>query len=130
MFHIHCPYCDEYREEEEFHPRGQAHLARPATPDTNTDDEWGGYLFFRDNERGIHHELWVHSVGCRKFFNITRNTATYEIHETYKMGERPSVTAENLPDSQHQSGVQAATSGWQTVGARPESASLNQEEQV
>ena len=28
MFLIHCPYCDEHREEEEFHASGEAHLPR------------------------------------------------------------------------------------------------------
>ncbi|WP_303856746.1 sarcosine oxidase subunit delta [Salinicola salarius] len=127
MFHIYCPYCEEHREEEEFHPRGQAHLERPADPESCSDVEWGDYLFFRDNPRGIHHELWVHSVGCRKFFNITRHTANYEILETYKMGERPSITAETLAADERQSGVQAASGGWQTVGARPEDEALNTE---
>lgn len=49
MFYIHCPYCGEYREEEEFHPKGEAHIARPADPENCSDDEWGDYLFFRDN---------------------------------------------------------------------------------
>lgn len=95
MFHIHCPYCGEFREEEEFHAKGQAHLARPENPESCSDKEWGDYLFFRDNPRGIHHELWVHAIGCRKFFNITRNTVTYEIYETYKIGESPRFTAEH-----------------------------------
>ncbi|SHE80087.1 sarcosine oxidase subunit delta [Modicisalibacter ilicicola DSM 19980] len=125
MFYIHCPYCDEHREEEEFHPKGQAHIVRPADPENCTDEEWGDYLFFRDNPRGIHHELWVHALGCRKFFNITRNTVTYEIYETYKVGEQPSVTAERLAAKEKQSGVQVADGGWQTVGARPESLDLN-----
>ncbi|MGE4533117.1 MULTISPECIES: sarcosine oxidase subunit delta [Halomonas] len=94
MFLIYCPYCEEHREEEEFHPKGQAHIARPADPEACSDEEWGDYLFFRDNPRGIHHELWVHAVGCRKFFNITRNTVSYEILETYRMGEQPRFTAE------------------------------------
>ncbi len=95
MFYIHCPYCDEYRDEEEFHPKGQAHIARPEDPEACSDEQWGAYLFFRDNPRGIHHELWVHAVGCRKFFNITRNSASYEILETYRMGEQPRFTAEH-----------------------------------
>lgn len=94
MFHIYCPYCVEYREEEEFHPRGQAHIARPAEPSKTSDDAWGDYLFFRDNPRGVHHELWVHAVGCRKFFNITRDTRSYAILETYRMGEQPQATAD------------------------------------
>ncbi|MCB8889397.1 sarcosine oxidase subunit delta [Vreelandella malpeensis] len=126
MFYIHCPYCQEHREEEEFHPRGEAHLMRPTDPDNATDEEWGDYLFFRQNPRGIHHELWVHSVGCRKFFNITRNTVTYEILETYRMGEQPSITAETEKLRKEQ-GVQTADGGWQTIGAQPDSRALNEE---
>ncbi|WP_252108095.1 MULTISPECIES: sarcosine oxidase subunit delta [unclassified Halomonas] len=126
MFYIHCPYCQEYREEEEFHPRGEAHLMRPKDPDNTTDEEWGDYLFFRKNPRGVHHEMWVHSVGCRKFFNITRNTVTYEILETYRMGEQPSITAETEKVRKEQ-GVQTADGGWQTIGAQPESKALNEE---
>ncbi|WP_456269160.1 sarcosine oxidase subunit delta [Kushneria sp. AK178] len=126
MFYILCPYCKEHREEEEFHPRGQAHLLRPEDPENASDEEWGDYLFFRDNPRGIHHEMWVHSVGCRKFFNITRNTVTYEILETYPMGEQPTITADN-PDVRHEQGTQTADGGWQTVGAQPENKALNEE---
>lgn len=95
MFLIHCPYCEENRSEEEFHPSGEAHISRPLDPASCTEAEWGEYLFFRKNPRGIHHELWHHSVGCRKFFNITRNTATYEILETYKSDEHPKITNES-----------------------------------
>lgn len=126
MFYICCPYCKEHREEEEFHPRGQAHLARPVDPDNCSDEEWGNYLFFRDNPRGVHHELWVHSAGCRKFFNITRNTVTYEILETYPIGEKPTITAAS-PDVRYEQDVQVADGGWQTVGAQPESKALNEE---
>jgi sarcosine oxidase subunit delta len=48
-------------------------------------------LYFRKNPRGLHHELWVHNAGCRKFFTITRDTVTYEIKEVYKIGEKPAV---------------------------------------
>lgn len=94
MFLIYCPNCEEHREEEEFHASGQAHLARPADADACTDKEWGDFLYFRKNPRGLHHELWQHTAGCRKFFNITRNTVSYEIVETYKIGEVASVNVE------------------------------------
>lgn len=90
MFHIYCPHCAEYREEEEFHASGQAHIVRPKDPDTCTDKEWGEYLFFRKNPRGLHRELWIHTAGCRKFFNIVRNTQTYEIKDVYKIGQTSS----------------------------------------
>ena len=47
MFHIYCPYCEEHREEEEFHPKGQAHIARPDDPDACSDEEWEKVLWFR-----------------------------------------------------------------------------------
>jgi len=89
MLYIYCPHCGEYREEEEFHPRGQAHIARPASPDACSDEEWGTFLYFRKNPRGMHNELWVHSAGCRKFFNLTRDTQTYEIKRVYTLDEQP-----------------------------------------
>lgn len=87
MFLIHCPYCEEHREEEEFHAAGQAHLPRPLDPDSMTDEQWGDYLFYRKNTRGEYRELWVHAAGCGKYFNVSRNTQTYEIYATYKTGE-------------------------------------------
>ncbi len=93
MLQLFCPHCGEHREEEEFHYKGQAHIARPTDPDGCSDQEWGEYLYFRKNPRGIHHEVWVHAAGCRKFFNVTRDTRSYEIFESYLVGEQPSMTA-------------------------------------
>ena len=45
MLNIFCPHCGEYREEEEFHARGQAHIARPLNPEECSDQEWGEYMF-------------------------------------------------------------------------------------
>ena len=55
MLQIYCPHCQELRSEEEFSYGGEAHIARPLAPETLTDEEWGDYLFFRKNPRGIHH---------------------------------------------------------------------------
>ena len=93
MFLIYCPHCQEERAEEEFHQSGEAHLPRPAEPDLCTDKEWGQYLFFRKNPYGVHKELWQHTIGCRQYFNITRDTGTYEIYGSYKIGEKPSEAA-------------------------------------
>jgi sarcosine oxidase subunit delta len=57
--------------------------------------------------------MWVHAVGCRKFFNVTRHTVSYEILETYNMGEQPSITA----DSQSPPREAAAVSQQQGVRA-------------
>ena len=86
MLSIFCPYRGEYRDETEFHYAGQAHIARPEDPDNTSDEIWGEYLFFRKNPKGEHREMWVHAAGCRQYFNVVRNTLTYEIIECYKMG--------------------------------------------
>ncbi|WP_435248145.1 sarcosine oxidase subunit delta [Vibrio sp. nBUS_14] len=88
MLQIYCPYCEEIREEEEFHYVGEAHIVRPTSPNTISDENWGQYLFHRKNTKGLHDEMWFHSAGCRKFFNVTRDTLTYEINKTTKMNDR------------------------------------------
>ncbi len=93
MLHIFCPHCQEVRSEEEFHYGGEAHIARPLDPESLSDEEWGDYLFFRKNPRGIHHEMWNHAAGCRRYFNVTRDTLSYEILETYPVGTAPSIRA-------------------------------------
>jgi len=97
MLHIYCPHCGEHREEDEFHYKGQAHIARPLDPESCTDEQWGDYLYFRDNPRGLHREVWFHSAGCRKFFNVVRDTQTYEIHESYLIGTQSAGSG--TPDS-------------------------------
>ena len=92
MLLIYCPHCQEHREEEEFSYGGEAHITRPVAPESLTDAEWGDYLFFRKNPRGLHHEMWYHGVGCRRYFNATRNTLTYENLETYLVGTQPQIT--------------------------------------
>jgi sarcosine oxidase subunit delta len=93
MLQIHCPYCRETREEEEFSCAGEAHIQRPPEPQSTSDEEWGDYLFFRKNPRGIHHEMWQHAAGCRRYFNVTRDTVSYQVLESYPMGSRPGVHA-------------------------------------
>ena len=94
MLEIHCPHCQEAREEEEFSYQGEAHIKRPLDPLSLSDREWGDYLFFRKNPRGIHHEMWYHGTACRKYFNVSRDTRSYVILETYKIGEQPQVLSE------------------------------------
>ena len=88
MLRIPCPWCG-VRDETEFHYGGQAHIARPQNPDALTDEEWAGFLFMRDNPKGEFAERWVHSAGCRRWFNLKRHTVTHEILAVYKIGETP-----------------------------------------
>ena len=85
MLLIPCPHCGE-RAEAEFAYGGEAHIARPADPATLDDAAWADYLFLRDNPKGVLAERWVHAHGCRRWFNLLRDTLTYEILGSYPMG--------------------------------------------
>ncbi len=88
MLLIPCPYCGP-RAEAEFSYGYEAHVARPKNPDKLSDADWAQYLFMNDNPKGVMLERWVHAHGCRRWFNLARNTVTYEILGVYKMGEKP-----------------------------------------
>jgi heterotetrameric sarcosine oxidase delta subunit len=79
MLLIPCPYCGP-RDETEFSYGGQAGVAYPADPSALSDEQWAEYLFFRDNPKGPFPERWVHTQGCRQWFDLTRDTVTHEIH--------------------------------------------------
>lgn len=86
MLLIPCPHCGP-RPELEFRYGGQAHIARPENPAALTDEQWGEFLYRRDNVRGVHAERWRHIHGCARFFNMLRDTSTDRILTTYKTGE-------------------------------------------
>lgn len=88
MLLIHCPWCGP-REEVEFHCGGQAHIARPADPSALSDEQWADFLFMRDNPKGAFAERWMHAAGCRRWFNVRRDTVTHEITAVYRIGEPP-----------------------------------------
>ena len=79
MLRIPCPYCGP-RDETEFHYGGQAHIPYPADPDALDDAAWAEYLFVRDNPKGLFRERWVHTHGCRRWFDVDRDTATNAVH--------------------------------------------------
>jgi len=88
MLLIQCPWCGP-RDESEFSYGGEAHIERPKHPEKLTDDEWADYLFMRTNPRGAHLERWVHTSGCRRWFNVRRDTYTHGITAVYEMGRKP-----------------------------------------
>ena len=85
MLLISCPWCGP-RDEVEFSCGGEAHIARPENPEALSDAAWADYLFNRTNPKGPHAERWVHTHGCRRWFNVVRDTATNEILAVYEMG--------------------------------------------
>ena len=92
MLLITCPHCGP-REESEFSCGGEAHIARPLAENSLTDAEFADYLFLRDNPKGMFLERWRHVAGCRRWFNMARDTVTHEIVEIYPMGSTPKSTA-------------------------------------
>ncbi len=96
MFLIRCPWCGE-RDVSDFSYGGEAHIARPADSDAMSDSAWADYVFLRTNPKGVHAERWNHQAGCRRWFNMLRNTATDDILAVYKMGETPPQVSANLP---------------------------------
>ena len=96
MLIIKCPHCGE-REQEEFTCGGEAHIERPKNPPELSDDQWADYLFIRQNKKGIQFERWNHAFGCRKWFNVARNTATDEIIKIYNIWEKAPNVESNEP---------------------------------
>jgi sarcosine oxidase subunit delta len=88
MLLIECPWCGE-RDESEFSYAGEAHISRPLETEKLSDEQWADYLFMRKNPKGLHREQWLHAAGCRRFFNVERDTLTYKISGSYKAGEQP-----------------------------------------
>ncbi len=88
MLLIECPYCGP-RDEHEFSYGGEAHIARPKNPEKLSDEEWADYVFMRTNPKGAHRERWCHAHGCRRWFNVERDTMTHRISAVYKMGSKP-----------------------------------------
>ena len=84
MLLIKCPYCGE-RDESEFSFGGEGGISRPLDPYALNDEQWADYLFNRTNPRGLHEELWNHAQGCRRWFNVERDTVTYKISATRPM---------------------------------------------
>ena len=91
MLNIKCPNCG-YRDESEFSCGGEAHIIRPRYEVSLSDKDWAEYLFMRYNPKGNFTERWFHAHGCRKWFNIVRNTVTNEIFEIYPTGSLPKST--------------------------------------
>ena len=77
MLLIPCPWCGP-RDEPEFSFGGEP-AARPVPAEQVSDAEWAEYLYFRDNDKGPHTEIWCHSGGCGQWFVMERDTLTHEV---------------------------------------------------
>ncbi len=88
MLLIPCPYCGP-RSEEEFSYGNEAHIPRPEEPDKLSDADWAEFVFMRSNTKGVFLERWLHAHGCRRWFNVARNTVSYDILAVYEMDAPP-----------------------------------------
>jgi sarcosine oxidase, subunit delta len=88
MLLIPCPWCGP-RDEIEFAYGGQAHIRRPPDPEALDDAAWGEHLFLRDNPNEVFAERWVHRAGCRRWFNLLRDTVSHELLGSYRIGDPP-----------------------------------------
>ena len=81
MLILQCPYCGVDADETDLHAGGEAHLKRygPGSDDA----AFEGYLFVRQNPKGVHLERWRHVYGCGKWFLAARSTTTLEVFGTY-----------------------------------------------
>lgn len=103
MLILQCPYCGVEADETELSPGGEAHLKRYGPG--SSDDAFEGYLFQRENPRGVHFERWRHIYGCGKWFHAARCTVTLEVFGTY-----PAQTTEIPADIQD--AISAKRPGW------------------
>ncbi len=103
MLILTCPYCGVACDETELSPGGEAHLKRYGPG--SSDDEFEGYLFMRENPRGVHFERWRHAHGCGKWFHAARDTVTLEVFGTY-----PAQTTEPPEDIKKK--ISEKNAGW------------------
>ena len=117
MLLIQCPWCGA-RAETEFHCGGEV-IARPTDTDTLTDAQWGDYVFMRTNRKGVQHEQWCHASGCGRWFNALRDTVSYRILATWRIGE-PAPLIEGEPAAAIEGRSAPAVEGESTpaVGSR------------
>ena len=85
MLFIKCPWCGE-RAATEFIYGGDGTVRRPTDPHAVSDEAWVDYIYFRDNPRGPHVELWHHSAGCRRWIELERDSLTHNILATRDAG--------------------------------------------
>ena len=96
MLLINCPWCGPDETEFGFGGEGTVPPGRPLHPQRR---RMGQLPVHARQPQGLHRERWVHSHGCRRWFNVERHTVN-EITRVYPMGgdtestEAAPITAE------------------------------------
>lgn len=81
MLRINCPWCGE-RDYNEFRYGSDATKTRPAHGQGDR-QTWHDFTFIFDNPKGPHREYWQHTLGCRHWLVMERNTATNQVLGTW-----------------------------------------------
>jgi len=89
MLLIECPWCGP-RAEIEFSYGGDASVTRAPDPDAVTAQQWLDHVYLRDNPAGPHREWWRHTGGCRRWFEVRRDTTPHEV-----LGSAPPAVGES-----------------------------------
>ena len=85
MLLVPCPHCGP-RNQSDLRLLGEA-VPRP-DPNEATRDQWGDYLYLRENPAGWVSETWYCRSGCRRYFVLERNTATNEFRDPPLPGDK------------------------------------------
>jgi sarcosine oxidase, subunit delta len=94
MMLIACPWCGPRPEVDFVYGEG-AVPHRPAEPTNEDDTRWTDYLYFRDNPKGVHRELWFHRAGCHRWFIVERDTVSHVIAAAYPPPDKPTKGSED-----------------------------------
>ena len=86
MLRIHCPHCG-LRDHDEFSYFGDASKTYPPL-DAQYQAQWIEAVYMRDNPRGVHSEFWQHTLACRRWLVVRRDTATHRILDVLPARER------------------------------------------
>jgi sarcosine oxidase subunit delta len=103
MLTMPCPFTGALLDETELHAGGEAHRKRFGPG--SSDEDFEGYMFTRENPKGVHFELWRHAYGTGKWFIAARCTVTNEVFGTY-----PAQTTE--PPQHIKDAITAKRPGW------------------
>ena len=98
MLRLPCPWCGPRPETEFIY--GEAVVERPADPSSLSDEVWTNYVYFRDNPKGWHKEMWFHRAGCHRWFTVERHTMSHEIRAAYPPGQAPARDADGDGDGE------------------------------
>ncbi|RZV44236.1 MAG: sarcosine oxidase subunit delta [Acidimicrobiales bacterium] len=85
MLLVPCPNCGP-RNQSDLRLVGES-ISRP-DPNTASREEWGAYLYLRENVADWQTETWYCRAGCRTYFKAERNTATNEFRNPPMPGDK------------------------------------------